>query len=80
MKRNIRLTESQFKNFVGSVVKRALEENCHDYWEDAVFKYYNREKLPKGFTMVGYGVYEDMDGKRYVKNEYGKFEPIEDDF
>ena len=57
-----------------------MRESVHDYWEDAVYKYATREKLPKGWERIerenDEPIYRDPDYNEYVKDEYGKFKPI----
>ena len=50
-KKLIRLTESDLHRIVKESVNRILRESI-DPWEDAVYKHYTREKLPKGWERI----------------------------
>ena len=57
-----------------------VKESAHDYWEDAIYNYETRERLPKGWEKIERNddepLYIDQDGNEYVKNEYGRFIPF----
>ncbi len=78
-KKLIRLTESDLHRIVKESVYRILRESI-DPWEDAVYKYHTRERLPKGWERIDREddepIYRDPDFNEYVKDEYGNFRPI----
>ena len=57
------------------------EEGAHDEWASAVDKHEMGENLPRGWERFDREddepIYQDPDGNEYVKDEYGKFKPIE---
>ena len=78
-KKLIRLTESDLHKIVKESVNRILRESI-DPWEDAVYKHYTRERLPKGWERIDREddepIYRDPDFNEYVKDEYGNFRLI----
>ena len=78
-KKLIRLTESDLHRIVKESVNRILRESI-DPWEDAVYKHYTRERLPKGWERIDREddepIYRDPDFNEYVKDEYGNFKLI----
>ena len=79
-KKLIRLTEQDLHRIVKESVNRILRESI-DPWEDAVYKHYTRERLPKGWERIDREddepIYRDPDFNEYVKDEYGNFRLIE---
>lgn len=75
--------ENYIHNIVKETVNRILREGI-DPWEDAVYKHHTRERLPKGWERIDRKddepIYRDPDFNEYVKDEYGHFRRIENDF
>ena len=57
---------------------------AHDYWREAEDNYLMREKLPRGWERIeredDEPIYRDPDFNEYVKNEYGRFVPLNNEF
>ncbi len=70
----IKLSERAIRNALKKI------NEVHDPWAEAEYNY-RREKLPQGWEKIDREddepLYRDPDGNEYVKDEYGKFTPIE---
>ncbi len=79
MKRIVTLTEKDLRRVITKIIK----ENCFDGWTKAEDDFLMRERLPKGWEKIeredDEPIYRDEDYNEYVKDEYGKFKPIEND-
>ena len=57
---------------------------AHDYWREAEDNYLMREKLPRGWERIeredDEPIYRDPNFNEYVKNEYGRFVPLNNEF
>ena len=74
--------ESRINRVVKESVDKILSES--DYWREAEDNYLMREKLPRGWERIeredDEPIYRDPDFNEYVKNEYGRFVPLNNEF
>ena len=93
MKQFIRLTESDLHRIVKESVNKILRESAddaeydaRDFWREAEDKYLMQEKLPRGWEkrkcddVFGGYIYIDEDFNEYYKDEYGHFQPLDNEF
>lgn len=94
MRRNvIRLTEADLHRIVKESVNKILRESvddveydARDFFRDAEDKYLMQEKLPRGWEkhkcndVFGGFIYIDEDFNEYYKDEYGHFQPLDNEF
>lgn len=72
------------KESVKKIIKESEEDSVHDYWREAEDNYLMREKLPRGWERIeredDEPIYRDPNFNEYVKNEYGRFVPLNNEF